>query len=129
MQQEPPCRAFLRDRRTPAHGRPERSPWLLTPGGPECVCLLGHDDRQDRRAVGSVLGSIHSSSGAAATRKPRLLLRLPGSFLLRFAVRQFVAELFQLPPRFTRLEPWDRPPAIVVTHPAENASSAARVSA
>ena len=38
-------------------------------------------------------------------RKPRLLFRLPGSFLLRFADRQFAGSLFQLPPRFTRLEP------------------------
>lgn len=34
-----------------------------------------------------------------------LLLRLPGSLLFRFADRQFLALLFQLPPRFTRLEP------------------------
>ena len=38
-------------------------------------------------------------------RKPRLLLRLPGGFLLRFADRQFLALLFQLPPRLTRFEP------------------------
>jgi hypothetical protein len=42
---------------------------------------------------------------ARETRKPRLLLRFPGSFLLRFADRQFLAGLFQLPPRFTRFEP------------------------
>ena len=40
-----------------------------------------------------------------ARRKPRLLLRLPGSFLLRYAERQLSASLFQLPPRLTRLEP------------------------
>lgn len=40
-----------------------------------------------------------------ARRKPRLLLRLPGSFLLRFAERQFLALLFQPPPRLTRFEP------------------------
>ena len=34
-----------------------------------------------------------------------LLLRLPGSLLLRFADRTFLALLFQLPPRFTRFEP------------------------
>ena len=38
-------------------------------------------------------------------RRPTLLLRLPGSFLLRFAARQFLALLFQEPPRLTRLEP------------------------
>jgi hypothetical protein len=41
----------------------------------------------------------------AATRKPRLLFRLSGVFLLRLADRQFCALLFQLPPRFTRLVP------------------------
>lgn len=39
-----------------------------------------------------------------ASRKPRLLLRFEGVLLLRLATRQFVAVLFQLPPRFTRLE-------------------------
>jgi len=39
------------------------------------------------------------------TRKPLLLLRFDGLFLLRFADRQFSAVLFQLPPRFTRFEP------------------------
>ena len=40
-----------------------------------------------------------------ARRKPRLLLRLPGLFLLRFAERAFSAVLFHEPPRITRLEP------------------------
>lgn len=43
---------------------------------------------------------------ARATRKPRLLFRFVGLFLLRFADRQFLAVLFQLPPRFTRFEPY-----------------------
>ena len=47
---------------------------------------------------------------AKATRKPRLLFRLSGLFLLRFADRQFLALLFQLPPRFTRFEPTGNPP-------------------
>ena len=34
-----------------------------------------------------------------------LLLRLSGLLLLRYAVRQFSALLFQLPPRITRFEP------------------------
>jgi len=38
-----------------------------------------------------------------------LLLRLSGSFLLRFAARAFLALLFQPPPRLTRLEPEDGP--------------------
>jgi hypothetical protein len=40
-----------------------------------------------------------------ARRKPRLLFRFDGSFLLRYEDRQFAASLFQLPPRFTRFEP------------------------
>jgi hypothetical protein len=39
-----------------------------------------------------------------ATRKPRLLFRFVGSFLLRFAERRFCGVLFQEPPRLTRLE-------------------------
>jgi hypothetical protein len=38
-------------------------------------------------------------------RKPLLLLRLSGLLLLRFETRQFLALLFQLPPRKTRFEP------------------------
>ena len=39
-----------------------------------------------------------------------LLLRLPGSFLLRYADRQFLALLFQEPPRRTRFELQDGTP-------------------
>ncbi len=39
-------------------------------------------------------------------RAPMLLLRLPGSLLLRFAERRLTGLLFQLPPRLTRLEPF-----------------------
>ena len=45
------------------------------------------------------------SSERQARRKPLLLLRLSGLLLLRFETRQFLALLFQLPPRSTRLEP------------------------
>lgn len=38
-------------------------------------------------------------------RRPRSSLRLSGASLLRFADRQFLASLFHLPPRMTRLEP------------------------
>jgi hypothetical protein len=34
-----------------------------------------------------------------------LLLRFAGVLVLRFATRQFSAELFQLPPRINRAEP------------------------
>jgi hypothetical protein len=44
-----------------------------------------------------------------------LFVRFDGSFLLRFADRQFLAGLSQLPPRFTRFEPCDRSPASLVT--------------
>jgi len=40
-----------------------------------------------------------------------LLLRLPGSFLLRYADRQLSASLFHEPPRMTRLEPVSRQPS------------------
>ena len=39
-----------------------------------------------------------------------LLLLFVGLLLLRFAVRQLFALLFQLPPRFTRFEPFGRHP-------------------
>ena len=44
-----------------------------------------------------------------ARRKPLLELRFDGLFLLRFADRQFLAVLFQLPPRRTRFEPYGSP--------------------
>ena len=70
---------------------------------------------QDGITVGS--GPTKSIAGTELrqTRKPRLLFRFAGSFLLRFAVRQFAAELFQLPPRFTRFEPSDRSPPLIVS--------------
>ena len=39
-----------------------------------------------------------------------LLLLFVGLLLLRFAVRQLFALLFQLPPRFTRFEPCGQNP-------------------
>ena len=48
---------------------------------------------------------MHSPSiELQATRTPRLLFRFSGVFLFRFADRQFLDVLFQLPPRFTRFE-------------------------
>jgi hypothetical protein len=41
-----------------------------------------------------------------------LLLRLSGLFLLRFAERQLLALLFQLPPRFTRFVPDGQRPKV-----------------
>ena len=61
----------------------------------------GPAEKPLRRAVGA--------AGRQTTRKPLLLLRFDGLLLLlRFAERQFCALLFQLPPRFTRLEPVSR---------------------
>jgi len=48
-----------------------------------------------------------------ARRKPKLLLRLPGVFLLRFAERQFRPLLFQLPPRLTRFVPEPGPASLL----------------
>jgi hypothetical protein len=47
----------------------------------------------------------HLPDGTRATRKPRLLFRCPGGFLPRNADRQFWAVSYQLPPRYTRIEP------------------------
>ena len=52
---------------------------------------------RERRPTGSCV--------VLTRRKPRLLLRLPGVFLLRFAERKLKALLFQLPPRLTRFVP------------------------
>jgi hypothetical protein len=54
-------------------------------------------------------------------RKPRLLFRFAGSFLLRFAARQFWDGLFQLPPRITRFVASGRSPVVVVARLAGNA--------
>jgi hypothetical protein len=56
------------------------------------------------RTAGPVRRGIHHAGRAAAKRNPRLLFRFSGVFLLRFAGRQFLGLLFQLPPRITRFE-------------------------
>ena len=73
---------------------------------------------RSRDGTNDLSGPISSSGGLPsvrlgsdwAGRKPRLLFRFSGSFLLRFAERQFLALLFQLPPRITRFEACDRCP-------------------
>ena len=50
---------------------------------------------------GRFAGDIHSPR-AATTRNPTLLFRWSGVFRLRFAERQFLPWLFQLPPRTVR---------------------------
>lgn len=46
-----------------------------------------------------------ASCRAETSRNPLLLFRFEGVLLLRLAERQFLALLFQLPPRITRFEP------------------------
>jgi hypothetical protein len=57
-----------------------------------------------------------------------LWLRFAGSFLSRFAARQFLALLFQLPPRFTRSEPFGGFPGSVLADDAASANSTSRQS-
>ena len=60
-------------------------------------------------------------SSERTKRSPRLLLRLSGVLLLRYDERQFLAVLFQLPPRFTRLDPlYDSTLVIISTHDCLN---------
>lgn len=66
--------------------------------------------------VGSVNGTSIPTAELRSTRKPLLLFRLSGVFLLRFAERQLSELLFQLPPRFTRFEHFDHPPTGISTH-------------
>ncbi len=82
-----------------------------SPGGLLSLCLAPLSAR-GLDATGSSPLSLRS--GARTTRKPRLLFSFSGLFLLRFADRQFLAELFQLPPRFTRLSPDEGPEAAPV---------------
>lgn len=77
-----------------------------------------------------MVGSVSTKSIADAElrhrRKPMLSFRFPGSFLLRFADRQFSAGLFQLPPRITRLAPLDHLPLSVVTRQFDISNTARR---
>lgn len=75
-------------------------PGVINPGAGQ---VSGH--KRHSRPILEQTGSGLVLVCVLARRKPRLLLRFPGVFLLRFAERQFLALLFQLPPRFTRLEP------------------------
>lgn len=94
-----------------------------TPGRGNRLCLLSAARQRSIRRMATIRPghlAVHAhGSGAGvredpptalrhalkrAGRKPRLLLRIPGSFLLRFADRQLPELLFQLPPRKTRLD-------------------------
>lgn len=56
------------------------------------------------RVNGRFLREFLSLVGAAASRDPMFWFRSSGSVLLRFADRQFLPSLFQLPPRRTRAD-------------------------
>ena len=83
---------------------PERSRLLPALGAEAFLCPLARNGA----AVGSVRSCCRASGGARARRRPRLLFTFVGVFPLRYAAEQLSAELFQLPPRMTRCEPWDR---------------------
>jgi len=74
--------------------------------------LFGLSPSFDGRRAGNGLGRFWGIAQVRiprtelrARRKPRLLLRLAGTFLSRLAERQLAAVLSQLPPRLTRLTP------------------------
>ncbi len=67
------------------------------------------DSRRRSRPVRKPDGS-GLRRGYWARRKPTLLLRLSGLFLLRFAERRLSALLFQEPPRNTRQQSGPIPP-------------------
>ena len=70
--------------------------WSVAHGHP-CATLIA--------SLNAIIPDPHLAvrfTGGLASRKPRLLLRLPGSFLLRLADRSLRGLLFQPPPRSTR---------------------------
>lgn len=71
------------------------------------LCLFPEQDKDldISRYLKSSLNEIILSLSVLRMRKPMLLLLLPGLLLLRLATRQLLALLFQLPPRFKRLDP------------------------
>jgi hypothetical protein len=60
--------------------------------------------------------SVLAANTTRATRKPRLLFRLSGSFLLRFDERRLSGLLFQEPPRTTREDGADQAPGVSMQH-------------
>ena len=81
------------------------------PDAAGCWCSSGAMPARDEppgRGAGARTRSLNRAfwrRRVLSRRKPRLSLWLPGSSLLRFGARQFLALSFQLPPRFTRFEP------------------------
>lgn len=86
------ARPYPKGRR--AQELPTSGSTLLTPG--HALGLRLPQKRKSRRSAGS---GGHPCACARETRKPRLSLRFPGSLPFRYAARQFLAGLFQDPPR------------------------------
>jgi hypothetical protein len=87
-------------------GPVKRPVWLTGRDGAGLLCFTLRPSVDSRIPEAGVRATT-------TTRKPLLLLRLSGVFLLRFAERQFLGLLFQEPPRNTRailLRPRFRPP-------------------
>ena len=104
-------------------GCPEPSRLLPARGRPSHRSPERRRADRDRWTAGPVRCGIHRDGWAAATRKPRLLFRLSGVFLLRFADRTLRGLLFQPPPRITRFVACDRSPASILPRRDEIASS------
>jgi len=86
----------------------ESSKTLLTLIGYSFFASFFYEDRISSGSTMIIL--IIMLSWGQTSRKPVLSLRLAGLFLLRLAERQFLALLFQDPPRNTRKAPQDETP-------------------
>jgi hypothetical protein len=98
------------------------SPRRLASRGPDRAWIPGPRPGGTTPARLTAPKATTPSSGvlaATTNRKPMLLFRFAGSFLFRFAERQFLALLFHEPPRSTRTAPVFGP---VRLHPETHAS-------
>jgi hypothetical protein len=85
-----------------AEGTGPKPPYMrnhrfLRPCGPQ-------DDRSGKIRGNYVFTSNRNHTQSRETRNPLLLFLLSGLFLFRFAERQLLSLLFQLPPRSTRCQ-------------------------
>ncbi len=69
------------------------------PGGTSLFSAAGFATWIGPRFSSGGVGRLGARAGASTTRNPMLLFVLPGSLLFRFAERQLLELLFQLPPR------------------------------
>lgn len=74
------------------------------------VCLLPDSAGHALHDCFSLKYTCSADTETQTTRKPRLSLRLPGLFLLRFAPRSLSVSLFHAPPRSTREDYRTQPP-------------------